>query len=130
MTTKASRVPPRKPVLIRAADGAHREGPWKGSISSDALGSEMFVLFPRFEDVGAGPVLHVHPYDEVFIIQEGRARFTVGEEVFVAETGDVAMAPANTPHKFKNEGPGVLRTIDIHLSTEWIQTDLHDPDAD
>ena len=46
-----------------------------------------------------------------------------------AGEGDVAMAPANTPHKFKNLGPGPLYTMDIHLNGEWIQTDLYDPDA-
>ena len=39
------------------------------------------------------------------------------------------MAPANTPHKFKNLGPEPLYTMDIHLNGEWIQTDLYDPDA-
>jgi mannose-6-phosphate isomerase-like protein (cupin superfamily) len=29
---------------------------------------------------GSGPRLHRHPYAEVFVIQEGRARFTVGGE--------------------------------------------------
>ena len=129
MTNKASRAANRPPVLIRAADGAHREGPWKGSVSAEALGTDTFVLFPRFEEVGAGPVLHVHPYDEIFVVTKGRARFTVGEESFVAEEGDVAVAPANTPHKFANAGPGPLHTMDIHLSAEWIQYDLHDPEA-
>lgn len=129
MTIKASRVPNRPPKLIRAAEGAHRNGPWSGSVSAEALGTSSFVLFARFEAVGSGPVLHVHPYDEIFVVKSGRAIFTVGEETFEAEEGDVAIAPANTPHKFKNLGPGPLHTMDIHLNDEWIQFDLHDPDA-
>ncbi|MAM60809.1 cupin domain-containing protein [Maritimibacter sp. UBA3975] len=129
MTAKASRVANRPPKLIRAADGAHRNGPWSGSVSSEALGTDSFVLFARFEAVGTGPVLHVHPYDEVFVVKSGRALFTIGNESFEAAEGDVAMAPANVPHKFKNLGPGPLYTMDIHLNDEWIQTDLHDPDV-
>ena len=129
MSTKATRAPNRPPVLIRAGDGAHRNGPWSGSVSSEALGTDTFVLFARFDEVGSGPVLHVHPYDEIFVVKSGRAIFTVGGETFGAGEGDVAMAPANTPHKFKNLGPGPLYTMDIHLNGEWIQTDLYDPDA-
>ena len=47
-----------------------------------------------------------------------------------AEAGDVLMAPAEIPHKFKNLGPGLLETTDIHVSDRWIQTNLDDPDPD
>ena len=40
--------------------------------------------------MGEGPTLHVHPYDEVFTIQKGRARFTVGDQVIDAEAGDAS----------------------------------------
>jgi mannose-6-phosphate isomerase-like protein (cupin superfamily) len=70
----------------------------------------------------------VHPYDEVFIIRKGRARFTIGDEKIEAEAGDVLMGPANIPHKYHNLGPGLLESTDIHLSRTWIQTDLDDPE--
>ncbi len=75
--------------------------------------------------VGYGPRLHRHPYEEVFIIQEGRARYTVGEVTLEAEAGQVIVVPPNTPHKFANLGPGRLRQVDIHVSerfiTEWLE---------
>lgn len=117
-------------VIVRAADGAHRGGaPWAGSVSGEALNTDALVLYVLVEEVGKGPSWHVHPYDEVFIITEGRARFTVGDQVFDAEAGDTVMGPAAVPHKYHNLGPGVLRSIDIHLSREWIQTDLDDPEG-
>lgn len=73
---------------------------------------------------GEGPGLHVHPYDETFIVISGRARFFVGEEVIEAGTGEVVLGPAGIPHRFENIGPGRLETIDIHHSPNWIQTDL------
>ena len=72
---------------------------------------------------------HVHPYDEIFIIREGRALFTVGETRIEAEAGQIVFGPANVPHKFHNVGPGRLDTTDIHVSDRWIQTDLDDPEA-
>ena len=74
--------------------------------------------------VGEGPTLHVHPYDEIFTILEGRARFTVGDKTMDAAAGDVVMGPANIPHRYQNLGPGRLDSLDIHLSPEWIQYNL------
>ena len=74
--------------------------------------------------VGEGPTLHVHPYDEIFTITEGRARFTVGDMIIDAEAGDVVVGPANIPHGYQNLGPGRLDSLDIHLSAEWIQYNL------
>ena len=73
---------------------------------------------------GRGPGLHQHPYEEVFIMQEGHATFTVGDEKIEAGPGDILIAPANTPHGFVNSGDGPLRQIDIHVSprfdTQWL----------
>ena len=74
---------------------------------------------------GEGPRLHQHPYQEVFIILEGRATYTVGTATLLAEARQIVIAPANTPHKFVNSGDGPLRQIDIHASdhfvTEWLE---------
>ncbi|WP_370283286.1 cupin domain-containing protein [Pseudooceanicola sp.] len=101
---------------------------WRGAAEGEALGTNVTVLFYEAAEPGVGPKLHVHPYDEVFVIREGRALFTVGDRKIEAETGDVVLGPANVPHKFHNLGPGRLVTIDIHQSPRWIQTDLVDPD--
>ena len=37
---------------------------------------------------GAGPALHKHPYEEVFVIVEGEATFTLGDETLVVRGGD------------------------------------------
>jgi mannose-6-phosphate isomerase-like protein (cupin superfamily) len=73
---------------------------------------------------GGGPDLHKHPYEEVFIVQEGEATFIAGEEEQRAQAGDIVIVPADTPHAFTNSGDGPLRQIDIHVSprfsTEWL----------
>jgi mannose-6-phosphate isomerase-like protein (cupin superfamily) len=74
---------------------------------------------------GSGPKLHRHPYEEVFVVQEGDATFTAGDEVIEAHGGQVVVVPAGVPHKFVNSGSGRLRQIDIHATerfiTEWLE---------
>jgi mannose-6-phosphate isomerase-like protein (cupin superfamily) len=73
---------------------------------------------------GRGPKLHIHPYVEVAIVQEGHARITVGDEERNVTAGDIVVIPANTPHRFVNSGEAMLRQIDVHASPHFIQTDL------
>ena len=74
---------------------------------------------------GSGPRLHRYPYEEVFVVQEGSATFTAGDEVIEAGGGQVVVVPAGVPHKFVNSGTGRLRQVDIHASdrfiTEWLE---------
>jgi mannose-6-phosphate isomerase-like protein (cupin superfamily) len=74
---------------------------------------------------GSGPKLHKHPYEEVFVVQEGNATFTAGEEVIEVSGGQVMVVPAGVAHKFVNTGAGRLRQVDIHASgryvTEWLE---------
>ncbi len=69
--------------------------------------------------------MHRHPYEEVFILQEGRATFPVGAATLDATAGQIVVVPPNTPHKFINTGSGPLRQVDIHVSerfiTEWLE---------
>jgi mannose-6-phosphate isomerase-like protein (cupin superfamily) len=74
---------------------------------------------------GGGPRLHRHPYEEVFVVQEGSATFTAGDDVIDARGGQVVVVPAGVAHKFVNSGAGRLRQVDIHASerfiTEWLE---------
>jgi mannose-6-phosphate isomerase-like protein (cupin superfamily) len=71
---------------------------------------------------GVGPKLHSHPYEEVFIVQEGQATYTVGTKTIEASAGQIVIAPAGIPHKFVNSGTGTLRQVDIHVSPRFITT--------
>ena len=74
---------------------------------------------------GGGPKLHRHPYEEVFVVQEGSATFTAGDETVEVKGGQVVVVPAGVAHKFVNSGTGWLRQVDIHASerfvTEWLE---------
>ena len=103
---------------------AGTSGPWRGSVAGTTLASAVTVMTYGTDTIGAGPRLHVHPYDETFVIVAGHARFYVGDAVLDASAGEVVLGPAGVPHRFENQGPGRLQTIDVHHSPTWIQTDL------
>ena len=99
-------------------------GPWRGNVEGETLNARCTVLAYGNETVGEGPRLHVHPYDELFIVIAGNARFFVGDAVIEATVGDVVFGPAGVPHRFENRGPGRLQTIDVHQAPRWLQVDL------
>jgi mannose-6-phosphate isomerase-like protein (cupin superfamily) len=73
---------------------------------------------------GDGPRLHKHTYAEVFVVLEGEAMFTLGDEERLVRGGEVVVAPAGVPHRFVNSGQGRLLQVDIHehpkFDTEWL----------
>ncbi|MBB6178414.1 cupin domain-containing protein [Pseudorhizobium flavum] len=103
---------------------AGADGPWRGFLAGEVICGEVTVLAYGNDTPGTGPRLHVHPYDETFVVVVGRARFFVGDEVIEAGAGEAVLGPAGIPHRFENIGTGRLQTIDIHHSPRWIQTDL------
>lgn len=114
----------RKPAVLQRADWAVDDHEWRGRFEGKDLGTNVTVLFFSSDTIGAGPPLHVHPYDEVSIVRQGRAKFTIGSETFEAEAGQILFGPAHVPHKFVNLGPGRLETTDIHLNDRFIQTEI------
>jgi len=74
---------------------------------------------------GGGPGLHIHPYEEIFVIQNGEVTFTAGDESIEAKGGQIVVVPAGVPHKYVNSGARRSRHIDIHssrrMSTEWLE---------
>lgn len=112
----------RPAKVLKAAAWMTTPGLWSGRVEGRDLGTGMTVLFFTTEEAGKGPPLHVHDYDELFVIRRGRAEFTVGDEVFEAGEGDVVFGPAGVPHKFRTLGP--FETTDLHLSDRFEQTNL------
>ncbi len=118
----------KKGIRISQGDWGSSAGFWQGRVEGKELGADVTVLFYATDEIGKGPVWHVHTNDEVFIIRKGRALFTIGDDKIIAEEGDILLGPADVPHKFENLGPGRLESTDIHLNSRWEQTDLPDPE--
>ena len=113
-----------EPAIVTASEWLNSGNPLRGLLEGKSIQTNITLIRYVTDEVGEGPTLHVHPYDEIFTVTEGRARFTVGDEVIDAEAGDVVLGPANIPHGYQNLGPGCLDSLDIHLSPEWIQYNL------
>jgi quercetin dioxygenase-like cupin family protein len=77
---------------------------------------------------GQGPDLHLHPYPEVFVVEEGTAEFTAGDERLTVTGGHIVVVPAETPHGFKGTADDTLRVVSVHPSPSVIQTNLEGPD--
>jgi mannose-6-phosphate isomerase-like protein (cupin superfamily) len=92
-------------------------------VGADHGGAGVCLIFVEAPP-GHGPSLHRHPYEEVFVVQEGEATFVAGGEERVVRAGEVVIVPAGMPHSFVNSGDGPLRQLDIHVNasfdTEWL----------
>jgi mannose-6-phosphate isomerase-like protein (cupin superfamily) len=94
---------------------------FEGYLYGDTKVSIILVDIPS----GSGPRLHSHPYEEVFIVHEGSATYTVGAATLEVKAGQIVIVPPGVPHKFVNSGEGRLRQVDIHVShqfiTDWLE---------
>ena len=88
----------------------------------DSIPVSMFVT--AYPERGQGPDLHVHPYPEVFLVEEGAGEWTAGDEKTRVEAGNFVIVPAGTPHGFKNAGDTTLRVVSVHPSPQVRQEDL------
>jgi mannose-6-phosphate isomerase-like protein (cupin superfamily) len=88
-------------------------------IGADHGGAGVSIIFVD-APLGGGPQLHNHPYEEIFIILEGEAKFVAGDRQLTAGAGEVVIVPPEMPHSFTSSGPGRLRQIDIHVNSTFI----------
>jgi mannose-6-phosphate isomerase-like protein (cupin superfamily) len=114
----------KKATVLNRIQWAEEEDVWQGEFEGNVFGTNVSVMFYTTDEVGHGPPLHQHPYDEIFIVRQGRALFTVGKEQLEVAAGQIVFGPANIPHKFINLGPGRLETTDLHNTDRFIQENL------
>jgi len=103
---------------------ALRTGDVASLFEGDRHGNVALAFFVMTWPPQGGPELHTHPYPEVFLVQDGRAAFTVGDDELEVGGGHVLVVPAETPHRFRNSGEGPLRIISVHPSGSVVQRDL------
>ena len=107
--------------VIERSEWARHRTRWSGEWEGGA--ADVTRIFHDSVEPGQGPRLHTHPYPETFVIQEGRALFTVGDREIEAGPGQLLVVPPNTPHKFTTLGP--MRSLHIHASphftTDWLE---------
>ena len=83
----------------RTADGSvlrHLVGEEYGLADSSLIWGEMAP--------GYGPPLHRHPVEEVFLLLQGQATFTVEDSRVEVGAGNIVVVPAGVPHRFVSAG--------------------------
>jgi mannose-6-phosphate isomerase-like protein (cupin superfamily) len=108
-----------QPLQITDLPGSERARRFVGK-DHDATAS----FFVNTHAPGEGPSLHRHPYEEIFILLDGSARFRRGDETVEAHGGQIVIVPPNTPHGFTNTGDERLLFVSIHPAPEMVQEDL------
>ena len=73
---------------------------------------------------GRGSSLHTHPYSEVFVLLEGEATYTVGDERLSLAAGHVAVVPPDTPHRYENTGDVPLLQVSVHDGGTMVQDEV------
>jgi len=107
------------PAIVPAADLVVGTGRTRRFIGAEHAAAVSYFFVDNAP--GEGPGLHLHPYPETWIVLEGEARITIGDDVLHAVAGDTATGPASVWHGFKNCGTGRLRILGIHASDRIIQ---------
>ena len=81
-------------------------------------------LFVTSHPPGAAVPLHRHPYVETFVVQEGRAEFTVDGATIQAQPGQIVVVPEGAAHGFRSVGETNLCLVSIHpcdhVQQEWL----------
>ncbi len=97
----------------------------EGVVRFEGGDTPISVFVTEFEP-GNGTTLHRHPYDEVFLVESGVARFVVGEESIDVEAGNLVTVAAGTPHGYGPVGDQQLRVIGIHPVGTVVQENLRE----
>ena len=99
---------------LPGSGGAHRfEGAEHGDLP-------VSVILIETEPGSAPTRLHQHPYPEIWIVERGEGRFTVGDRELDVSAGHLLIGPAGVPHRFANSGSERLRVISIHPAARFI----------
>lgn len=114
----------RMKVLLGATGPAQIEqGDLPGRFEGADHGSGVSFFLARTPP-GRGPRLHRHPYEETFVVHEGRIDFTVDGQTIEAHAGQVVIAPPGSAHKFVNVGDSPAHMTNIHPRPRMAQEDL------
>jgi quercetin dioxygenase-like cupin family protein len=109
---------PDSALVVRGADVdaiSMQTGAFLRPMDGERFGFGTFSLNVGEYPPGTSTVVkHRHDHFSAIVVSHGRGRFTVGDETFAAEAGDVVLVPANAWHIFENDGEETLRIVGVH----------------
>jgi hypothetical protein len=84
-----------------------------GGSNAESPARATFVGLDLYAPGGVTP-LHAHPdREKLFMVLDGHARVTVGDESRVLTSAGLAFVPVNVLHGFENVGEGNLRIMQV-----------------
>jgi quercetin dioxygenase-like cupin family protein len=107
-------------------EDAHREefetGRTYETLVGDEAGSTPVRVGIQTSPPGYSTGTHSHPYMGVVTVIEGTGEAWIGDETAATaiRPGSTIVAPADTPHGFRNTGDTLLRTYGVHASPKRI----------
>lgn len=100
-----------RPYILRAGDSVRPLGPFRLLVDGDTSGGRL-TLYEGMLPVG-GPPLHVHEFDELILVLEGRVIVQLDESMDQLNSGDFAWLAAGHAHTFANPGPDPVRALGL-----------------
>jgi quercetin dioxygenase-like cupin family protein len=88
-------------TTIDATDHLFVLGETLRPLLTNAMGSSL-EIFDTSGPAGAGPPPHSHPWEEVYVVLDGRLEVTVDGESHVISSGGLAHVPAGVTHSYRN----------------------------
>lgn len=101
------------PYILRAGESVRPLGPFRLLVDGQASDGRL-TLYQGHLPVG-GPPLHVHDFDEVLLVMDGRLIVQLGDERSELGPGDFAWLAAGHAHTFANPGPGTVEALGLAI---------------
>lgn len=99
------------PYILREGESVRPLGPFRLLVDGEVSGGRL-TLYEGLLPVG-GPPLHVHDFDEVILVLEGRVVVQLDGSIDELNTGDFAWLAAGHVHTFANPGPEPVRALGL-----------------
>ena len=101
------------PYILRSGESIRPLGPFRLMVDAGESDGRL-TLYEGNLPVG-GPPLHVHEFDEVLLVLDGRVLVQLGDERHELGSGDFAWLAAGHAHTFANPGPGTVRALGLAI---------------
>jgi len=88
-------------TTVDASDTLFVLGETLRPLLTNAMGSSL-EIFDTSGPADAGPPPHCHPWEEVYVMLDGKLEVTIDGESRVISPGDVAHVPAGVTHSYRN----------------------------
>ena len=102
-----------EPYILRSGESVRPLGPFRLLVDGEASDGRLALYQGRLP-VG-GPPLHVHDFDEVLLVMDGRVIVQLGDEQSELGAGDFVWLAAGHPHTFANPGPGTVEALGLGI---------------